>query len=145
MPKPEKNFSIKDDSEMSSNLNGIARACEGLTFISEIDSAVRPVLFSHMRDASPGSLRSALQIPKIAPIETVSIEEFFEGLTTVHAWHSQEEARQVKGFARLRESLEDALVELKVFRVGRTRIDIYVLGKTGSGAVAGVHARAVET
>ena len=39
----------------------------------------------------------------------------------------------------------DHLADLKVFRVGRTRVAVYLVGKTKDGAWAGVRTTSVET
>lgn len=70
------------------------------------------------------------------PIEELAPGTFFDPLL-----ESDDDGR----FAILRTTLEAHLAQFRVYRVGRTEIDIYLLGKTKDGAVAGLHTRSVET
>jgi hypothetical protein len=45
----------------------------------------------------------------------------------------------------LRQFLEQNLTDLKVFRIGRIRLDVYVVGLDSEGNLAGVKTVAVET
>lgn len=70
------------------------------------------------------------------PIEELAPRTFFEPLL-----ESDDDGR----FAILRATLEAHLSQLRIFRVGRTEIDIYLIGKTKEGDVVGLHTRSVET
>lgn len=69
-------------------------------------------------------------------IEELSSGTFFEPLV-----ESDDDGR----FTVLRATLEAHLAQFRIYRVGRVEIDIYLLGKTRDGAVAGLHTRSVET
>ena len=51
----------------------------------------------------------------------------------------------MKKFRDLQQTLQDTLSDVKVFRVGETNLDIYVVGKTPEGEWAGLKTEAVET
>ncbi|CAN5569923.1 hypothetical protein BH09VER1_BH09VER1_31050 [soil metagenome] len=69
-------------------------------------------------------------------IEELSPHTFFDPLL-----ESDDDGR----FTTLRNTLEGHLSQFRVFRVGQTEIDIYLLGKTKDGLVGGLHTRSVET
>lgn len=136
---------MKDDPEIVSLVERIADLCDGLIFVSETDSPLEPVALADMREISESSLRRSAGIPGDTKIETSSPADLFERLAAERAWHDREEAAQARGFERLREVLEKELRAMKVFRVHGAKMDIYILGKTPSGIVAGVRTQSVET
>lgn len=70
------------------------------------------------------------------PVEELAPDTFFEPLL---------ESDDDGHFARLRATLEAHLAPLQIFRVGRTEVDIYLIGQTKEGHLAGLHTRSVET
>ncbi len=52
---------------------------------------------------------------------------------------------ECKRYQRLVKLLQTHLTDLKVYRLGEVEIDVYVLGKTESGAIAGLATISVET
>ena len=140
----EKSFEASDP-DFDRMMETIAEACEGLIFVSETDSTVEPIALPRMSDLSQDELLNALDRDEGEPVETADALEFFDRLTRPRGWHSDEEKEMAQRFARLRDILESELRELRVYRVGEVRVDIFVLGRTRSGTIAGVHTRAVET
>jgi hypothetical protein len=57
---------------------------------------------------------------------------------------NEEERAQVTRFQELVKTLKDALDDVNVFRVGETRIHVYVVGKV-EGGYAGLKTLVVET
>ena len=72
-------------------------------------------------------------------------EEFFSRLTRVQDWHAEAEKERVRRFLKLRKLLRENLKETTVLRIGRIRIDIYVVGVDRYGKLAGIRTKAVET
>lgn len=114
-------------------------ACLGIVFVSETDAPVEPVAFRD-RDELRRSMKSDAR-----EIEIANASEFFDRLTKTHAWHGGAEHARTRRFANLRDLLEEGLTDLKVYRIGKIRVEIFVLGETKSGAIAGIRTRAVET
>ena len=48
-------------------------------------------------------------------------------------------------FAKLRKALESSLTDLRVYRVGKVTVDVYLVGTTKGGELAGVHTKSIET
>lgn len=108
----------------------LENACEGLVYISETDAAVEPFFDEEFSEEN---------------FEEIGFHEFFKKLTRNREWFGREEKRRAARFAKLRDVLEENLTDLKVYRSGRIKIDIFVVGKDESGRFAGVRTRAVET
>ena len=126
-------------------MESIARACEGLVLISETDSPVEPIVLPRMSDLSPAALLEALGRDPDEAIETVDAAGFFDRLTQIREWHGEAEKELSARFARLRGVLEHELEDLRSFRVGRVRIDVFLLGRARGGTIAGVRSTVVET
>lgn len=123
----------------------ISKACEGLTFVSETDSEVVPVFVGKIKDISANAFRHAVTASESTLVTEASTEEFFSRLINVKPWHTPQQKKNAKGFARLAELLSEELDDLRVFRLGRVRIDIYVVGRDSVGNWQGIKTYAVET
>ncbi|MEO5860732.1 MAG: nuclease A inhibitor family protein [Pyrinomonadaceae bacterium] len=139
----KKNFALEDNFDEPFQ-HKLRAACRFLTFISETDAAVIP--FTTEKPAS-GSLRSYLAALKIESneIEECDFDKFFERLTTEKDWHDEDDKRRTDQFTRLRDTLQKNLNDIRVIRVGRMHLDIYIAGVDVSGRLAGVKTKAIET
>jgi len=79
------------------------------------------------------------------PIEVIGIDDFFEVATTEQEWHNLEEKETVQKYKHLLEFLKQNLKDIKVYRLGSRKIDVYIVGKTPSGDWAGLSTQVVET
>ena len=48
-------------------------------------------------------------------------------------------------FRRLRGTLEERLSDVRVFRVGERRVEVYLMGRNPAGGWVGLHTVSVET
>ena len=119
----------------------IQAASEGLVYISETDSTIRP-LFIRKEDAA--SLKDALLL-LAAQIDECAADAFFTRLTSDHDWHRERDKENVRRFRILKDLLTENLADLRQYRLGKVRITIYVIGYDKDGNVAGVSTQAVET
>jgi ATP:corrinoid adenosyltransferase len=78
-------------------------------------------------------------------VEVVQLDEFFRNTTQEQDWHNEEEKETVKRYQALVETLKTNLADLQVYRLGTVKIDVYIVGKTPSGDLAGVSTKVVET
>jgi hypothetical protein len=118
----------------------IAKSTDGLTYISETDAAIEPIFVD-----SSETERFHDSITENKKSETVEPSVFFHRLTTKKDWFGPNEIERAEKFAVLEEILRANLTDLKVVRVGRIRIDIYVVGLDGDGNLIGIKTKAVET
>lgn len=124
----------------------IEKACEGLVYTSETDAPVTAFMaavfigkpgaegFLEQIDDEPGDL-----------VQEIDFIKFFERLTAVNDWHGERERLRAKQFLDLQKLIEDNLSDLKVYKVGDVRIQIYAVGIDNEGRLMGIRTSAVET
>ena len=66
-------------------------------------------------------------------------------LATEQDWHEAAEKAVVLQYRGLLDAIKKKLADAKVFKVGKTKLDVYIVGKTDEGDWAGVKTVAVET
>lgn len=79
------------------------------------------------------------------PIETVELDYFFRNCAEEKEWHDEIQKQEVQKFQLLVKTLKDNLTDIKVYRLGMINIDVYIIGNTSSGNLAGVSTKVVET
>ena len=121
----------------------ISELADGLAYISETDADIIPFAVGPARSVDAASVAKAQTGEQY--VTELSLQEFFQRLTSVQAWHGEKERERARRFALLEHLLEENLREIKVFKVGRIRIDIYVAGLDKNGNLVGVKTKAVET
>jgi len=83
--------------------------------------------------------------PPDTPIEIVELDYFFRNCAEEKEWHDEIQKQDVQKFQALVKTLKDNLTDIKVYRLGTIDIDVYVIGKTSSGDLAGISTKVVET
>ncbi len=78
-------------------------------------------------------------------IETISLADFFAPVLVVEDWYEEEELATIDRYKKLLNAIEFHLNNVKVFRVGKIEIDVYILGKTATRDVIGLQTQVVET
>jgi hypothetical protein len=117
----------------------IEKSTAGLTYISETDAAVEPLM------NGTAKLVEAHHLTDRTRYEEMSADDFFARLTAEKDWYGQKEKDRAKRFAALEKLLKENLRDLKVFKVGRVQLDIYVVGLDADNNLIGIKTRAVET
>ena len=123
----------------------LSSAAQGLLFLSETDAPFEVVHWSAQGKLTPAQVLQLTDHPPDAPIEVVSIDEFFAIATAKEDWHDQDEQETVQRFQNLVSTLKQNLSQLQVYRVGSVNIDAYIVGVTDSGDYAGLATKLVET
>jgi hypothetical protein len=118
-----------------------------LTFQSESDYPVEPLTqpAKGRKTLTARMIVTAMKGAAAAPVSEADFDTFFRNATEEQDWQSPETRQQAKRFQALVKSLKDNLSEIKVYKVGDTESDVYVIGKTASGNFAGVKTKVVET
>ncbi|MBD2019502.1 nuclease A inhibitor family protein [Leptolyngbya sp. FACHB-36] len=130
------------DSEL---LTRLQTTIEGLQWMSESDYPFEVCYWQDCDgDMAPEKLLELTQHEGNAAIELRDIDSFFEWATQPQEWHSPEEQEAVKKYQALVRLIKQ-LSDPNVYRIGQINLDIYILGKTEEGAIAGVKTKAVET
>lgn len=135
--KNEKNFagSKKDFDHVADRLR---KATNGLLYVSEIDAPFTVV-------ESTGDDKMLSRFAEEGEVEEVDFPAFFERLTRERDWFGDRERKRAKKFLDLQKLIEESLTDLKVYRFGRVKIRILVVGKTSDGRYIGLETNAVET
>jgi hypothetical protein len=131
----------------ASVLARLREATEGLRFSSEADYPIEPVVLETAGD-EPLTPEKLLQITGHAPdfpVRTLDLADFFEPVTREQEWHNTEERATVQRFKQLVETLSQLLRDPQVYKIGRVESQVYVIGKTETGELAGVKTQVVET
>ena len=123
----------------------LKQASEGLLFISETDAPFEVIHWQTQGDLTQAKLLQLTEHPADAPIEVVSVEDFFEVSTQEEDWHDEDERETLKRFQNLVSTLKQSLSNIQVYRVGSVSIDAYIVGVTDGGDWAGLSTKLVET
>lgn len=122
----------------------IEAGIEGLIYISESDSDWQLYDGGKVEKVSKEAFGKIIKADASA-IEERPFDEFFERLGAAKEWHGEKEKGRAERYRKLGALLGDALEDIRVFRVGKIRIDIYVVGKNKDGNLAGIKTFAIET
>lgn len=133
------------DSPSRGLIEQIRRAAEGLYYISETDAVVLPFAGTNAKAVTKEELLKQISAAPGLPVEEKSFTEFFTRLTEMQDWYGDEEKEIAGKFARLKEVLENNIRDLKVFRIGKIELDIYVVGLDAEDIFLGIKTKAVET
>lgn len=123
----------------------LKQASQGLLFLSETDAPFEVIHWQAQGKLTPAKLLQLTEHPPDAPIEVVSVDEFFAIATAEEDWHDKEERETVQRFEKLVSILKQNLSQLQVYRVGDRSIDAYIVGVTPGGDWAGLATKLVET
>jgi hypothetical protein len=124
----------------------LREATRGLLYPSETDAPFEVVAWAGETGApAPARLLALTGHKAGTPVEAVALEDFFGELTQEQDWHGEAEKADVRRYRQLREIIEKRLADAKVYRVGKTRVEIYILGRAPEGGWLGVKTAAVET
>lgn len=114
---------------------------DGAMFLSETDAAIEPFFLKMKR----GDSREVFLRLVGDEYETQDAELLFARLTRSEDWYTPERKQQAARMSELAELLKDRLRGLAVYRFGRIRITIYLIGTDADGNLAGIRTEAVET
>lgn len=121
----------------------IKRASKELFYISETDAEIIPFVGEEADAVNAETILK--QTKSDAPIEERDFEDFFKRLTELQDWFGDEETKNANKFAKLKDILQKNLRDIKVFKVGRIEIDVYVVGLDAQNILTGIQTKAVET
>lgn len=124
----------------------LKQASNNLLMISESDYPFETFLWvNQAKILTNEKLLELINHPPETLVEIVELEHFFRNCAQEKEWHDKKEQENVQKFQVLLKTLKDNLMDIKVYRVGSTTIDVYIVGKTSSGDLAGISTKVVET
>jgi Nuclease A inhibitor-like protein len=125
-------------------LGTLKQASDGLLYTSESDYPF--TVFSWQVDTlTPEQVVAQTGHPKNTPVQTVDFDKFFAQATQEKDWYGPEEKATVAKYLQLVETLKVSLKDIQVYRVGETELDVYIVGMTSTGSLAGLSTKVVET
>ncbi len=129
---------------MKELIDRLSQAAEGLLWLSESDYPFETVCIENV-DNIKSKLLELTKCNSETTIEVKELDEFFDRVTEEKDWYNSEEMAECKRYQALVNLLETHLSDIKVYRIGSCEIKVYILGKTESGAIAGLSTISVET
>lgn len=132
-------------SDLKFLINELRNKVADLTYISETDAPIEPVFFDLPEDIKLENFLAKKSGSTDEPVEIRNTETFFLRLTTEKDWFRERETIRAKRFIQLQKFLEQNLSKIRVYRVGKVKIDIWVLGEFKDREVCGIRTFAVET
>lgn len=123
----------------------IKKAAAGLWYMSETDARILPFAGDKAETVTKEVVLAQIGKPADTPVEERDFAELFGRLAAIQDWFGEEEKAAAGKFAALRDLLQKNLKDLKVFKVGRIDLDVYVVGLDGDGNLMGIKTKAVET
>ncbi|MCP6761907.1 MAG: nuclease A inhibitor family protein [Fischerella sp. CENA71] len=120
-------------------------AADGLFMMSESEYPLEVFLWETKAPATPEKVLQQTNHSPDTPVKVVGVDDFFSVATTEEDWHGEEEKETVAKFQALVQTIKDNLNNPQVYRVGEIEIDVYVVGETPAGNLAGVSTKVVET
>ncbi|MEP7075729.1 MAG: nuclease A inhibitor family protein [Acidobacteriota bacterium] len=145
MQKKENKFSSVEDQAENDLCLELARLCDRLSYLSETDAAMEVFIGQKAGGVSREEILSQTGHGDSDPIEEISIEVFFEKLTTVREWYNTQQVANAGRYGELKKYLQESLTDTHVFRIGRVQIEIFVVGLDSSQNLVGIKTKAVET
>jgi len=147
LEKAEKKVSGDKNSDLQKNdlAEQIKKATEGLFYISETDAEILPFRGNPAEAVTKEEVLSQIKGAANLTVEERDFTGFFARLTEMQEWFGDEEKETAQKFKRLKDLLEKNLKNLKVFKVGKIQLDIYVVGLDAENNLSGIKMKAVET
>ncbi|KAA3440347.1 nuclease A inhibitor family protein [Rufibacter hautae] len=130
---------------MSTLLQELEQAAQGLLFISESESPLEPFTLPAGTSAqTPADFLHALGKPD-QPVEEVTLAYFFRNMVRTSPEQDLAQQATAQRFMALQGWLETHLQKVRVYRVGQVQVQAYTLGKTPDGLWLGLKTTLVET
>ncbi len=125
-------------------IDKLRRATVDLYWISESDGSWQVFLWEEEK-ISPEQILNKLGFEPDTSIEIWDLDRLFVNATKIQDWHELEDEIEVRRYQKLEKFLKANLSDIKVYRIEEIEIDLYIVGKTESGKLAGLHTKIVET
>ncbi|MEA5511745.1 nuclease A inhibitor family protein [Crocosphaera sp. UHCC 0190] len=131
---------MKASTELLNQLNTLT---DGLLWPSEADYPFEVFVWDDLA-ITPEQLRLKTGHSPDTAIKTMPIDDFFCPCTTEQDWHNEEEKAEVKRYQELVSFLKENLEDVKVYKLGKCEIDVYIIGQC-SGQLIGLQTKVIET
>ena len=127
-------------------VKGLQNLTHYLLWMSEIDAPFKVFRWeSQSSKLTDQQLLERTHHPLDTAIEVVPFDDFFAAVTQDQDWFGTEEKAVAAKYRALVDTLKQHLSDLRVYRVGEVKIDLYVVGQMKTGELIGLATQAVET
>ncbi len=128
-------------------LDTLGKATFGLLFSERVRRSAHPYRYPGKGGEEPtaASLLEAEGLPSTTPVETITLDDLFDPFVEADPSASAEDRAEAERYRDLVDLLSSELTDVRVYRVGETDIDVYVLGKDPCGDWVGLKTHVVET
>ena len=123
----------------------IAAIAENLYYLSETDAEILPFKGTFADKVTADELLKQTKHDADVKVAAHNFDEFFERLVKIQDWFGEEEKAAAARFSELKQLLENNLRDLTVFKIGKIRLDVYVVGLGAENILTGIQTKAVET
>lgn len=120
-------------------------ATKDLIYISETDADILPFLGEVAESVDGSNLLSQIKFADDAKIEELDYQNFFAHPAKIQEWFDEERTETAKKYQAIKVLMEENLTDIKYFKVGKTEIEIYVVGLDKQNRLVGIKTEAVET
>ena len=125
----------------------LKQASDSLLMMSESEYPFEAFLWSNQAQ-EPITTQKILQLAGHSPetsVEEVELDYLFRNCAQEKEWHDEIQKQNVQKYQSLVKTLKDNLIDIQVYRIGTISIDVYIVGKSSSGDLAGISTKVVET
>ena len=123
----------------------LKKASEGLLWMSESEYPFEVFLWEEKAPVTPEKVILSTGHSSGILIQTTTVDEFFRWACSEEDWHEEEEKATVSKFKTLVDIIKSSLSNLQVYQLGTVEIDVYIVGTTPEGNLAGLSTKVVET
>jgi len=126
-------------------LTALRKATKGLLYMSEKDAPFKVISTEKLTAPTTATIAEILHQPTDSPVEEVAFTKFFAELTKPQKWHAEDDKAVIKRYQDLLAAMREHLTGLKVFKIGKVRVKIAILGQSESKEWMGLETDSLET
>ena len=127
-------------------IDELNRAAGGLLYMSETDEPFEAFHWQREQGApSADRVRQLAGQDSNVSVDETELAEFFDELTKKEDWFEEQENQAAEKYGRLLETIQQRLLDARVYWIDGPEIEIYIVGRTDEGGWAGLKTKAVET
>ena len=143
----EETKSSEVPSETTSFTEQITPLLTNLLYPSESDEPLETVTcyLDQEEPLTVSQIKDWQMLPPSVYVEETPEADFWEPVITEQDWYGEEEKENAEKFRHINQLIESQLSVRQVFRVGDTEIDVYLLGRNGTGKREGIKTKVVQT
>ena len=78
-------------------------------------------------------------------IEEMDFEKFFAPLIKIEDWFGDDEKKWANDSLKLKQLITDKLKDIKIYKVGKTEVEVYLFGKSEDCKWEGLKTKLIET